>query len=434
MENEALKRYDSIDFLKGLACVMMLVGHAMRISMHPPGYLERLFLYLMDFAGPIFFFMSGMNVLTFAERAKMRPNFHATRFYLLSAAALFVFGVSYNLNRHTLGFMDILQCVALCTAFVYIMLRLRIPGWAHALIIIFLYGIYLGVRIRLELNLIAPDFTALRDAIPQAADISNPEVMNMLLWLRATFGLLWRWGYIYFGFLPWVIYFYVGGLFFRSYKSNGGATRFWTVLFWVLFLVGPFTARRIFPRIYLDSFVDLLLRGIPSYMLTTLGGAGLLTLWALKKYKGSSRTDNRFLRQVKSRVEGLGKESLLFLVAHWWVLSTLIGVIALYNFIARSNGWWTTYLTQYPRAVISVSAVFLVVPLLAKLRDRLIKTRLGIALIFACMALSFAGYLYLYTGRILPSVAIYLSYGLSIGFVFVYPWMRGRIRQRCTSG
>ena len=210
-------RYHYIDFLKGLACAMMLVGHGFRIRMGAPILPEKIMLYAMDFSGPLFFFLSGMNVMTFVEGSAKKKNFQSTTFYLLAAAALFFFGFTYNVNRQSIYNLDILQCVALCTAFVFLMMRTKIPMWGHLLILAFLFLIYEQFRFRLEWNQIIPQFTDMRDAIALDATIRDPQVLKLMNLMTVKLNVMQRWLFTYFGFLPWVLYFYIGALSFHVF-------------------------------------------------------------------------------------------------------------------------------------------------------------------------------------------------------------------------
>lgn len=423
-------RYYYIDFLKGIACAMMLVGHAFRIRMGAPSYPEMAFLYLIDFCGPIFFFMSGMNIMTFLERNREKEYFNATAFYMAAAAVLFFLGQCYNINRYSFGFMDIFQCVAACTAIVYLLMRSRLPVWAHFLIMAAGYGIYLSFRIRLEMNMILPDFTALRSQIPAGADVHNEAVRALLQELNRNIGWFKRMFFIHFSILPWITFFYMGALSYKNVNENPKAAVRWGVLFALLFLSGPFVGRQVFKTLYLDSYVDLSLRGIPSYVFMTLGGAGGLWLIARKYYKGAVNVKNRFIAWIAKQLEGLGKESFMFLVVHWWVLATIMGVNMAVELISESKFGVTYEMSISLRTLLTLVGTFVAVPLFARIRNwwstkRYFGTQMALLIIFSIIVSGLFR-------RIFPPLSHYLSYGASFGFAFVYPSIRLRLRKKYT--
>jgi Acyltransferase family len=432
-------RYHEIDMLKGVACVLMLVGHAMRAKMPVPGTVDKLVLYLMDFSGPIFFFVSGMNVMTFLERNRDKPGFHATKFYVAAAAALFVLGFSYNLNRVS-PVMDIFQGVAVCTVVVYLLMRTRLPAAAHWLIVLGFYAIFLfGFRLPVETSQQFAAFRDARAAVPLSSDLFASGIAPALGALFAAAGPLRRWTMIHFGFLQWVTFFYVGALCYRSVTRAKARTWPWWVLFAGLFAVGPVLGLRAFGRgqslpdaLYLNTFLDLMLRGIPSYVATTLGAAGLLYLASRRLYRGAANYRNRVGRYLADRSELLGKESLLFLIVHWWLISSALAFEHLEP------------LSPYARSALVIAATVFFIPVLAGLRDRLATRPRFVAGTAWLMALSLVaaflslGVVAALTRRLGPSpyyaeIPLYLTYGVSFGFAFVFPSLRSRLRQRYTA-
>ncbi len=432
-------RYHEIDFLKGAACVLMLVGHAMRSQMPAPDTLDKLVLYVMDFSGPIFFFVSGMNVMTFLERNIDKPGFRATRFYVAAAAVLFLLGFSYNLNRVS-PVMDIFQGVAVCTVVVFLLMRLRLPTFVHWLIVIGMYALYLFTfRLPVEFS---PHFAAFREAraqVPLDSSLFTSGIGPALSALFAAIRPLQRWTMIHFGFLQWVSFFYVGALCYRSVTKPNPRTWPWWILFTVLFVAGPFWGWRQFgagqsllDAIFLDTFLDLMLRGIPSYIATTLGGAGLLYLFLRRHYKGATKYQNRLARFVAASGEMLGKESFLFLMVHWWLISTLLA------------GEHLVSLNPYLRSALVIVGTVFFVPVFARLRNRLaagpkFATKAAVfmvaSLVLTVLSLGVVGVL---TRRFGLSphyieLPLYISYGVSFGFAFIYPTLRQKLRRRYTT-
>lgn len=427
--NKPLVRYHEIDMLKGLACVLMLVGHAVRVKMSPPGTWDKAILHLMDFSGPIFFFVSGMNVMTFLERNRDKPGFQAGKFYVGAAAVLFLLGFTYNLNRVS-PFMEIFQCVAMGTALVYLLMRTRLPTWAHFLIMALLYAVYLGFRIRLEINPSLEVFRTLRAAIPLGTDINSPGIIATLRELGQHTGPLSKLLFIHFSLLPWVVFFYTGALCYRSVKANPPKVVAWAIFFAALFITGPFLGRNLFPHLFMATYLDLMLRGIPSYVTMTLGGAGLLYLLGRKYYLGAEHYRNRVVRWSAKQLEILGKESFMFLIVHWWVISTILLGQLWYDYAAARRGWPQLELNAYARAVFTIIGTIFAVPWFARLRDRWSRTGNYGVKVGGIMGLSVV--LTFILAAVSAPIGLYLSYGASFGFAFVYPHLRQKLRRRYT--
>ncbi len=428
--NDAVKavRYHEIDMLKGLACLLMLIGHAIRAQMDPPGAFDKVVLHIMDFSGPIFFFVSGMNVMTFLERNRDKPGFGATRFYLAAAALLFFLGFTYNLNRGSVGMMEIFQGVAMGTAFTYLLMRTKLPTWAHFVLMAALYAAYLWFRVRVEVHPGFAHFRELRATIPLGSDLLVPGIIESVRELGKNVGPLGRLLFVHFSLLPWVLFFHTGALCYRSLGAHPAREKFWWIFFIALVAVSPFVGRWIFPHLFLATFVDLMLRGIPSYVTMTLGGAGLAYLISRRIYRGAENMRGRLGHWLAARLELLGKESFMFLIVHWWIISTILGAVLILN---RTTGGETTWwLDPYARAALTIVATTFAVPWFANLRNRWSRVKHYGRKVAVAMIVSFV-----LTVLMLPASAfwaLYFSYGTSFGFAFVYPTLRQRLRRRYT--
>jgi len=421
----AAKRYPEIDFLKGLACALMLFGHALRVKMPPPGAGDKILLHLMDFSGPIFFFVSGMNVMTFMERNRDKPGFAATKFYLWSAALLFSLGYCYNLAQRTLGFLDIFQCVAICTAVVYLLLRTRLPTWAHFLIVGAIYLVYLNFRVGLQFN---PLFVQIHNSLTPTtpmAEMMHPEHGDELYNALRPATRFW---FAYFSPFFWIVFFYIGALCYRSVTGEGARAWPWAVFFAAIMLVAPFAGRQTFApgkslldAVFLKDFLELGVRGIPSYVLMTLGGAGLAYLFCRRFYRGAAAFRHRAARWLAAQFEGLGKESLMFLVVHWvFVLLVILLARAVTGALGRTA---PGEIDGYLRATVALVATMFAVPRLAAVRDRWsarphFGRRMGVAMAL-CLLLAFPARIFVF--------------GVSLGFAFVFPYLRGRLRKKYTT-
>lgn len=431
-------RYHEIDLLKGVACVLMLAGHAVRAHMPAPGAIDKVVLHLMDFSGPIFFFVSGMNVMTFLERNGKKPGFRAGRFYIAAAAVLFVLGFSYNLNRVS-PVMDIFQGVAVCTVIVFLLMRLPLPTFMHWLIVAALYAVYLlTFRIPVEMTEHFSAFRAARAQVPLASDLIASGVGPALAELLRAIGPLKRWTMVHFGFFPWLPFFYVGALCYRNVTGDKPRTAWWWGLFATLLVLGPLAGRRIFgagqpllDALFLDTFLDLMLRGIPSYVMMTLGGAGLTYLLARRFYRGADAVTGRVTGFLARRFELLGRESFLFLILHWWLISTLLAFEH------------AVPLNPYLRALLVTLGTGMLIPLFAAWREKLaarpkFATRAAVLMIVSLVLtfLSFgvvAGLTRRFgTSPYFLEIPLYISYGVSFGFAFIYPTLRLKLRRRYT--
>lgn len=429
MNNVKAVRYHEIDMLKGLACVLMLIGHAIRVQMGPPGTTDKIVLHIMDFSGPIFFFVSGMNVMTFLERNGAKPGFRATRFYLAAAALLFFLGFTYNLNRGSIGMMEIFQGVAMGTAFTYLLMRTKLPTWAHFVVMGVLYAVYLWFRVRLEVHADFAHFRELRAAIPLGTDIIAPGIVRAMQELGGRVGPLGRLLFVHFSLLPWVLFFYTGALCYRSLRANPARAKYWWIFFIALVAVSPFVGRKVFPQLFLATYMDLMLRGIPSYVSMTLGGAGIAYLLSRKLYRGAENYRRRTTRWVAAHLEMLGKESFMFLIVHWWVISTILGAVLIANHALGGETTWV--LNVYVRALLVIIGTIFAVPWFAAVRDRWSRANHYGRKVAAAMIAGF-----ILTVMVLPASAfwaLYVSYVASFGFAFVYPTLRQRLRRRYTS-
>ncbi|MCL4235059.1 MAG: DUF1624 domain-containing protein [Deltaproteobacteria bacterium] len=319
----AAERYLYIDFLKGVCCLFMMVAHAMLIdvvfhgAMPPNAVAARYFIYFAQLVVPIFYMASGINALTFHERSSGRAGFDATRFYLASAALLFVGGYTYSLMIGSAknGVPDIFQCVAMGTALAFLLVRFRIPTWAMAAIGLAILGVFLAFRVSFSPT--AEGFAALRPAT--------------------------RWAFGHFSFFPWCAFFPLGIV---LHRLTGRAGR-------VVALVALATlaaAGAFMDGVFPESEFEVMFRMDPKFALTATGLSGVLLMWVPRIYPAAPGRVLRF-------VELVGRESLLFLIFHALVLAVLIVI-----FQGRIGFW--------PRAVLETTFTCALLPVLVTWRDR----------------------------------------------------------------
>ncbi|MBZ0272780.1 heparan-alpha-glucosaminide N-acetyltransferase domain-containing protein [bacterium] len=374
------QRYHEIDLLKGLACYLMLVGHAMRAL--PAGLpslsaFDKIVLYIMDFSGPMFFVASGMNVLTFVDRNRGKPGFSMTPFYLASAAVLFFLGYTYNFSVMSIlfGVPDIFQGVAICTAVLFLVARFSPPAWVYLVLAGVAYAIYWPVRMNLEPT---------REAI-----------LAMPLWERQLFA--------HFSLFPWIVFFLIGAALYRTRTREGEIA---IGALFVAMIAGSF----LLPQAFFGDMFQLMLRGVPGYVLQTGAASGLIFLVMRHLYRGAGK--NRLL----GALEFAGLESLLFLILHFFLI-----VMSL--FLLPKSG-------MYTRAVIIVAATAVTLPLFARLRERFSKRASFVGGAMAVLLVTFVFGVVL-SGRAFP-VSRLFAFASAFAFAFVFPDLRAKLRARWT--
>lgn len=312
-----------IDFLKGVCCLFMMVAHAMLIdvvfhgAMPPNAVVARMTIYLAHMIVPIFYMASGINALTFHERSAARADFDATRFYLASAALLFVGGYTYSLMIGSAknGVPDIFQCVAMGTALAYLLVRFRAPTWLMAAIALAILAV--GQVFRASITPTADAFAAMHPAT--------------------------RWAFGHFSFFPWCAFFPLGVV---IHRITGRAARAAALtIFAALAVAGAFV-----PGVFPETEFEVMFRVDPKFALTATGLSAVLLMWTPRIYPGAP---GRLLRFV----ELVGRESLLFLIFHALVLALLIVV-----FQGRIGPW--------PRAMLETALTCALLPPLVAWRDR----------------------------------------------------------------
>ncbi len=388
-ENNASKRLHEIDLLKGLACYLMLFGHALRarsVGLEELAMAHKIVLYIMDFSGPMFFIASGMNVCIFWDRSRAKEGFNVTKFYLAQAAALFLLGYTYNLSIASLFYLhgapDIFQGVAVCTAFVFLITRFRSNAIVYLLAAVAMYAIYWPVRMKID-----PTGDTLK---------TMPFVMRQL--------------FAHFSIFPWVVFFLIGA---AAYRTRGKWEWALAALFVVMLVVSIFL-----PQAYFGDIYQLVFRGVPAYVLQTGGGAGLIFLLMRHVYKGAG--NSKFL----AGLEFAGVESFMFLILHYF----LIVLTFFYPFTKE-----ITPAHMYARGAFIIVGTAFLMPRFCAWRDR-ISSRdgftnkalwvLGISF-FLSLVISMAGPAGFYLGRLIGFVAAF-------SFAFVFGPIRQKLRVKYT--
>ena len=379
-------RYHYIDLMKGIACLLMLLGHGFRVWMvYHLNDTYRVLMYLCDFSGPMFFFASGMNIHTFIDRNQHKLNFRMDRFYVMSALVLFFLSNVYSFSVKAPGLPNIFHAVAMSTVFVYFLIRKKVPNSVIFAIAVALYMVYLPWRMG-----ITPNYETIENYA------GRPFAILLL---------------INFSFLPWVCFFITGAVAFKATTklSTGILIGIFSLMFASSFL---------FPKIVtFDTTTQLLFRGVPTYMLQTVGFSGLFYFFLRKVYHGAK--NNRMLQTL----EFWGKESFLFLIVHFFFLFLLpFPLVWLYGYYENVNGWLFTVL-------LFVFTLFSM-PLTMRLRDRLAQKKRFITISVITIIFVWFSTAYFYSIPKIALLAIFWSYIGSFAFAFSYPSIRKYLRKR----
>ncbi|MCC6158206.1 MAG: hypothetical protein IT350_09145 [Deltaproteobacteria bacterium] len=405
MSGAKAERFHEIDLLKGLACYLMLTGHALRAhpaGFGPLGFVDKIIIYAMDFSGPVFFVASGMNVCTFFDRNRAKAGFDAFRFYLGQAAILFVLGYTYSLAIGSLaiGIPDIFQGVAVCTSAVFLVMYLRLPGWAYLVVAAAVYAVYWPFRLELDA------ITAVANTVPMWTSIETYDqpmfqtavatVKSLPLWKRQLFA--------HFSFFPWAVFFLIGAAVFRTRGRVG------EILTSLVFLA-MLGASTLLPQAFFSNPVELFFRGVPGYVLQTGGGAGLAFIVGRHLYRGAGGS------RIARAIEFAGQESFLLLILHFFLITVSL------MFLPK--------LHMYARAVLIIAGTAWLLPILARRRDR---WALGPAFernALVVLGVTFAVGIFLSAAPPLYILARLVGFVSAFAFAFVFGSIRTRWRAKC---
>ncbi|MCZ7584280.1 MAG: hypothetical protein M5R36_13600 [Deltaproteobacteria bacterium] len=326
----------------------------------------------------MFFIASGMNVLTFWDRNRVKEGFAMTRFYLGQALLLFTLGYTYNIGVGSIillgGVPDIFQGVALCTAFVYLVTRYLAEG----------FRLFDSCRDRLR-------------RLPPGAYENRSHDGG-----HSRHALLEKQFFAHFSLFPWAVFFLLGAAIYRT-RSRVGEIALGGLF--IAMIVGSLFIE----QAYFGSTAELVFRGVPGYVLQTGAGGGLAFLVLRHVYRGPGTS------RFSNGLEFAGKESLLFLILHYFL------IILVYPFP----------MPMYFRAALIVIGTALLLPVFARRRDRLIKAPSALTGLFVVMAvgalvgLALRGPM-IWFGRI-------AGFSAALAFAFAFGELRTRWRARTTA-
>jgi len=425
------ERIGYIDFLKGAACIIMLISHTMRMDIGDLSLPSKLWLMFHPPFAQLFFFASGMNIILFIERYQNRTDFKMDRYYLVSAAVLFFMGYTYSFARMSLITWQIFQGIAATTAMTYVLVRTRLSTLAHVLLAIFLYLIYLRFRIDIE-----PVLGWYRATLPTGPSGIHPEVLESLR-VTTQIGGLQRALYTNFSLLPWVSYVLLGAVAFRDVREHPEHQRTWGIGFTVCLILGFVFAfwpkGSVFGNWYTDQAIDALYRHIPHHVLTAIGACGLVWLACHRWYPNVHKVKNKLGKLVLGYTEFMGVASFIFFIFHWVIL---LGFHAIWmklhemGYVAQSMNihlrWFLACVIVLPLMIPAVK-----VGQLWGKRKHFVGEAVALMVVSIVVSLwLMARAMRLGTGSIQP--AIFAAYGSCFSYAYLYPYIRGRLKKRYT--
>jgi len=309
----AKQRIAYIDVAKGLACCMMLIGHALSPNLLHMGIPGWLLVSIVTVAAPMFFFASGMNVVTFNDAYSQKPGFQVAKFYLAAAAVLYVLSYTYTINRLGFGMWQIFQCIAVSTGLTLLLVRWKLPTWA--MLMVFFAGYMIWFRFW---NMINIDLAIIR-AVSEDRQIFAESVKFI-----QSLPPLMRYTFAHFSLLPWVCFVIIGATTYRSIRTDPGKRDRWAIFYGALLILG-LSSRRIWPSqpVWLNNIMDLFFRNFPLYFFGHLGLAGLFIIALDVWYAGAEAARNKLVKRALGLIEFCGRESFVFLIWHWLALTVV---------------------------------------------------------------------------------------------------------------
>jgi surface polysaccharide O-acyltransferase-like enzyme len=421
MQIRAAQRIAYIDGMKGIACQIMVFAHAITMNFGVLSVPEKAFFTFIIYPAGLFFLASGINVVLFVEHAEGKKDFASGKFFLASAAALFVLSLPYSINRNNLYVLQIFQGIAVTTAATYLLLRARLSNAALVLFAYASYGVWFAYWYQLM-----PDLAILR--------VLDSRVLSgeTLAWLH-TLGPVKRFFFANFSVIPWVSYMLIGAAWYRSRRDHPEHALRWVALFLVSIAIGVGSVfiDAFDQPLLLDNLADMLFRNAPVHFFTWMGLNGLTAMACARWYQGAASLKTERRRKVMAFVEFTGKESLMFFVWHWVMLfgaSVALAILGRASYLGRPP--WKTHLTW----IIALYGVAWTLPKVVEFGARWRKRR---NFVYESMALWIVGSIFslgIIRGRSdIPPLAFVISLVASISFAIYYPLARSLLRKKFTA-
>jgi hypothetical protein len=426
----ALKRRDGdLDWIKGIACIFMLMLHAVVLVGVPNhGKLWTIQFQVIHQFYAWFFMASGMNVWRSVSRDIGRDWKVTTTGYLSMTLMLFGLGIIYSINRRMLWQMELFQGVAACTAISYLVLRRQWPNWALVAISVLLFGAtadwgysYYGKLSPETLDVLMQrlfdpttwrEYPLIINARALAFPINDPvmrqtvfDQFHKMYNLLIVYEYSWwqRFLFVHFSLLPWVSWFILGGVLMRM---AGGKNEKYLWILLIGFLGLSFYPPYYVPRIQMDFFF----RGKIDFLLWSSGIAGISILLARRYYRSE--------RKINKAIEFIGRESFLIFILQWLFVDFICLPLGLWGDRTGSATWKLFPLLQVGTVVVT----YFLTRFFAGRRDANVK-KTSYLRFWSVFTLAFtiaAGATY--NSR--PILSWLLSYPLIIGVGMVFPALR----------
>jgi hypothetical protein len=390
----AVPRRRELDFLRGVALIVMTVGHPLRTDILRPGVdvVRQYYNVYGELFSAFFMFMSAINVTNFMESARNTPELDATRFYFKSSIALYFMGTTYNLCVGTLPVIDIIQCMAIGTFFVFMLLRFKVSALGLAAITLAFFGGWLAVM------------------------RGRPLDISIFTYLGA-----WKYPTALFGPIPWLGFFTYGLLIDRIPRGR------WELISLPVFLA-VFIAGHFLPQATGTLPAIVLYKANARYIVLALGLLPVMHLMGRRWYRGG--------RRVFRVIESWGVESLIFLIFHWAVIMTLLPFMKIWSMrVGETISVWTV-------SGVTLLLMWRIVPVVKSKRDEWMRSPHFAKKAWRAFFLSLAGWAVMMAltmaaaaaGRFVivgavRFLAIVSAFGAGFAFCFLYPHVRARLRR-----
>jgi hypothetical protein len=390
----ARPRRRELDFLRGIALIVMTTGHPMRTDFQAVSVdIVRWHYHVYgELFSALFMFMSAINVQNFIESAKRTPELDTTRFYLKSSLALFLMGTTYNLVVGTLPVIDIIQSIAIGTLFAYFLLQYRVPAWGLAIITAALFAAGLVI------------------VGPTPYTDETIARVGHLKYLVAHFGPI-----------PWLGFFSLGLLIDRIPRGRAE-------LIAIPIFIAIFVASHFLPAVEGHKKAIMLYKANPRYLAMCIGFMPAIYLACRRWYRGGGA--------VTRVIETWGLESLVFLVFHWSFVFLLRPVqLAITHFVSEDFSAWVIGGTTLLLMAITLKPIverrnrWSRHPDFAKISWKALIGSLAGWAVFMGLAMLAKGRGLTPVALLARSLSIICAFGASYAFCFLYPAVRAHYRR-----
>jgi len=400
------KRRHELDLMRGLALLVMVIGHNVRVGEAGDSFFQLFLLSIGELFSSLFMLISGVNVIGVYKKAAVIPGFQATRFYVKSSVFLFIMGITYNMIVGTMVNVDIIQSMALGTLAVYLLLYAKTPNWLVGLITFAFF--FVGVLAYGNALILNPEVNShfLFNYLIHNGSIT-PESMKGLIPGRYLFVL--------FGPIPWIGYF-TYGLFIDRLRG------------WKRYVMAALMLAMAVAAVYLpyNAGHSRSIIGFKTNLRYTFQTLGLFGLWYYLMplaYAGKNRI-GRF-------IEGWGVQSLIILMFHWFYIAVFSFLVLPVATLVDAHAYrWT-------RAMLVFVCVLFTVGPIAKIQDKWIKIpkfekRAKILMAVGVVVFIWGKMKMVSAKPLIGATLVFIgSYAAAWSFTFLYPYLRQKWQREC---